>query len=276
MRNLLLSVFLVILAVVFFATASYAQDRNIVKMGTDVEIAPDMVVNEVVVIGGDIRVLGRVNNNVIAVGGSVKLGPDAFVGEEVVAIGGVVEKDPRASVKGEITQVRVPDFVPSSVNTFLKGGWVTFWATLSVLALLGFLGLAVLLVALVPGHVANTVNALEDSFAMMLLWGVVWAVLIVPVALLLAISIIGIVLIPLEILLVALAMIIGYISAAIFIGKSILVKFTKTALPFVDAIVGILVLFVVSFVPIAGPVIKAVFVTAGFGAAVTTRFGTSK
>lgn len=270
-----ISFLIVTLAVLFSATMALAADRNLIKLGSDIDVPRDMVVDEVVAIGGDITVSGRVNNNVVAVGGSVKLSPDAFVGEEVVVVGGEFVKDPRATVKGEVTRVRVPSFVPS-MNNVLKGGWMALWATLSVMVLLGFLGLAVLLMALIPGHIANAVSALKDSFAMMLVWGMIWALLIVPIAVLLAVSIVGIILIPLEILLASLALVIGYIAAAIFIGKIILAKFRKAALPFVDAIVGILILFMIGFIPIAGPVIKAVFLTAGFGAVITTRFGTSK
>jgi len=270
-----LSVLIAVLAIVLSATAAFAEGRNVVKFGSDINIERGMVVDEAVAIGGDVTVSGRVNNNVVAVGGSVRLGPGAFVGEEVVAVGGDVVKDPLATVKGQVTQVHIPAFVPS-LTSFAKGGWIALWATISLMALLGFLGLAVLLTALIPVHIANAVSALQDSFAMMLVWGIVWAVLIVPIAVLLAISIVGIILIPLEILLVALAMIIGYIAAAIFIGKNVLAKFKTRSLPFVDAIVGILILFAISFVPIVGPIIKAIMVTAGFGAVITTRFGTSK
>ena len=97
-----------------------------------------------------------------------------------------------------------------------------------------------------------------------------------PIAALLAISIIGILLIPLEILLVALAFIIGYIASAIFIGQNILLSFKKVSTHlFVDAIIGILILFVVGLVPIVGQVVKILFLVAGFGAVVTTRFGTT-
>jgi hypothetical protein len=158
----------------------------------------------------------------------------------------------------------------------MQSGWMTLWATISILVLLGFLGLAVLLTALIPEHIGTAVNALENSFLMMFLWGIVWSVLIVPIAVLLALSIVGIILIPLEILLVGLAFIIGYISAAIYIGKNVLLSFKKIPPPFVGAVLGILILFLVGFVPIAGSIIKAVFLVAGFGAVITTRFGTVK
>jgi len=37
-----------------------------------------------------------------------------------------------------------------------------------------------------------------------------------------------------------------------------------------------LILFLVGLVPVVGPAIKALFLVAGFGAVLTTRFGTIK
>jgi hypothetical protein len=98
--------------------------------------------------------------------------------------------------------------------------------------------------------------------------------LIVPIAVLLAISIVGIVLIPLEVLLVALALLIGYISSAIFIGNKIFAAAKKQAIPFLSALLGILVLFLIGFIPVAGVIAKSVFLIAGFGAVVTSKLGT--
>ncbi len=266
---------LVSLLVCSASTALAKEQSSIVKMNKDIEVSQGMVVNDVIAIGGNITVWGRVENNLVAVGGSVILKPGSYVGEQVVVVGGDLVKDTSAEVAGRITQVYMPHFIPSLTN-LLRGGWIALWAAISLLALLGFLGLAILLAALIPEHIGTAVNALEHSFMSMLLWGVLWTILIVPIAVLLAISIIGIILIPLEILLVALALIIGYIASAIFIGKNILLSFKKLSPPFVDAILGILILFLIGFVPVVGPIIKSLFLLAGFGAVLTTRFGTIK
>ena len=259
----------------FMALPAFAKVGDIIKMNTDIQIDKDMVAGDVVAIGGDVTVFGRVENNIVAIGGSVILKPRASVGGHLVVVGGDIIKDPTAIVGERVTQIYMPHFIPSITN-FLKGGWITLWATISVLVLLGFLGLTILLVALIPEHIGAAITALENSFMSMLLWGVLWAILVVPIAVILAISIIGILLIPLEMLLVVLALIIGYIAAGVFIGKNVLRSFKTTPPPFVDAILGILILFLIGFVPIVGPVIKILFLMAGFGAVLTTRFGTIK
>jgi putative Mn2+ efflux pump MntP len=246
-----------------------------VKVASDIEIAGTMTANDVVAVGGNITVSGRVDGNLVAVGGSVTLNADSYVGGDLVVVGGELTKDPKAVVVGKITQVYMPRFIPS-ITGFLKNRWIALWATISMLVLIGFLGLAVLLVALIPDHMGTAVNTLERSFLASLLWGFAWLVMIVPIAVLLAISIIGVILIPLEVVLVVLAMILGYIASAVFIGKNVLLSFKKAPPPFVDALLGILILFLIGFVPLVGPVIKAAFLVAGFGAIVTTRFGTVK
>jgi len=264
-------------AVVLLLSASVlsAKPQDIVKMNTDIEITKDMVVNDVVAVGGDITVSGRVENNAVAVGGSIILKPNAYVGGEVVAVGGNVVKDQTAIIGEKVTQIYMPPFIPS-LTGWLKGQWVALWATISILALLGFLGLAVLLTAMLPEYIGIFVAALERSFVQMLLWGLLWGILVIPITVLLAVSIIGIILIPVAIVIAALAMIIGYVASAIFVGKRVLASFKKIKLPFADLILGIIILSLIGFVPVLGQFVKMAFLLAGFGAVLTTRFGTIK
>ncbi|MDD5136824.1 MAG: hypothetical protein PHX20_05095 [Candidatus Omnitrophica bacterium] len=267
----------VLFTVIFAAPCAFAAGREIVKFYADADVSKDMIVDDVVVVGGNATVSGRVNNGIVVVGGSAELKPGAYVAEHVVVVGGKCVKDPAAHIGGKISEIDIPHFIPSSLPDILKGGWMAMWATISLLVLLGFLGLAILLIALIPKHMTTVLSAIQKSFIMMLLWGILWMVLVVPIAVLLAISIIGILLIPLEMLLAALALIIGYIASAIFIGKHILQSFKKTSTHlFVDAIIGILVLFAVGLVPIVGHIVKVLFLVAGFGAVITTRFGTTR
>jgi hypothetical protein len=264
-----------ICALVITAGPAFAVSRDIVRIGRDVEIPGGMVVKDVVAIGGDVTVYGKVENGIVAVGGRVYLKPASCVVGEIVIVGGSLLRDSGSVTGGRLTLIDMPCFIPS-LASFLKGGWIAVWATISALVLLGFLGLAILLVALIPENVKTVVGVMEKSFAKMLLWGLVWMILVVPIAVILAISVIGIILIPLEMLLVGLALIIGYIAGAIYIGKNILLALKAKPAPFVDAILGILILFLIGFVPVAGHVVKALFLLAGFGAVVTSRFGTVK
>lgn len=269
-----LSVFIVsgLLMSVAVSAASADEKPDVIKLRKDLEISRNMVVKDVIVIDGDLTVSGRVEGNIVVVGGTMTLKSGSYVKGGVVVIGEIL-KDPAAEVLGKITQVYMPHFIPSVID-FFKGGWMAFWAAISLLALLGFLGLSVLMVALIPEHMGAITLSLERSFPAMFLWGALWMMLIVPIAVLLAISIVGIVLIPLEMLLAALAMLIGYIASAIFVGNKIFTMAKRPAIPFLSAILGIVVLFLIGFIPVAGAIMKSVFLIAGFGAVVTSRLGT--
>jgi hypothetical protein len=261
------------LLLLFAASIASADERpDVIKLKADLEISRDMVVKDVIVVAGNLTVLGRVEGNVVVVGGVMTLKSGSYVGGSAVVVG-EISKDPAAQVLGKITQIYMPHFIPSVIN-FFKGGWMVFWAAISFLALLGFLGLSVLMIALVPEHMNTIVLSLERSFLTMFLWGILWTMLIAPIAVLLAISIVGIVLIPLEVLLVALALLIGYIASAIFIGNKIFAAVNKPAIPFLGAILGIVVLFLIGFIPVAGAIVKSVFLISGFGAVVTSKLGT--
>ena len=260
-------------------TESFAAEKNIVRIGANVDISPTDVVSDVVVIDGDVRISGKVDNTVVVIGGSLKLNSGAYIGQQIVLIGASLDKDPSAKVGGKITEIDMPSFIPLglSLKSFFSGGWVIAWAAISAMVLLGFLGLAILIAALIPEHIGSVVNALEKSFASMFLWGILWAFLAGLTIVLLAITIIGIILIPLAVIIITLAWIIGYIASAVFIGRNVMVYFKKKAPAFVDAVLGIILLFLAGLIPLVGPlIIKPIFLFAGFGAVLTTRFGTLK
>jgi hypothetical protein len=272
---------LALLIALLLVSADYAiaAGRDIIKIGSNAEVAKDVTVKDLVVIDGDAAVYGRVENSVVVIGGKLTLGPVSYIGGEIVTIGSTVDKAPSAVVAGKMTNVDVPSCIPfgMSLKNFFKGGWVVVWATISLMVLLGFLGLSVLIAALIPEHIGNVVGVLERSFASMFLWGILWAFISGLALVLLAITIIGIILIPLAIILITLAWIIGYIASAILIGKSVLAYFKRTAPVFVDAVLGVALLFLATLLPIIGPlVIKPIFLFAGFGAVLTTRFGTKR
>lgn len=269
----------VLLLICGTAISACAADRSIIKIGADVFVERGVTVDDIVVIDGNVTVSGNVEGSIVMIGGSLKLNPGVRVGQDVVLIGAQIDRDPAASIDGKITEIGMPSSIPfvPALKSFFKGGWIAVWAAVSIMVLLGFLGLAVLAAILVPEHVGTVVKALERSFASMFLWGILGAFLAGLTLVLLAITIVGIILIPLAIVIITLAWIMGYIASAIFIGKNVMAYFKRPSVPFVDAILGIVLLFLAGFLPLVGPlIIKPIFLFAGFGAVFTTRFGTIK
>lgn len=273
MKKSVLAAAILAAAVLLSATLTFASESpDVIKLKKDIEITKGMVVNDVIVVDGNLKVSGRIDGSVVVVGGAVALENGSYVGGDIVVVGEIL-RDPGAHVTGKVTQVYMPSFIPDAVN-FFKGGWVAFWAALGLLALVGFIGLSVLVIALMPAHMGVIVSSLDRSFLTMFLWGLLATLLVAPVAVLLAISIIGIVLIPVEMIAVALALLVGYIASAILIGNKVFEALKRPAIPFVNAVLGILILGAVGYIPVVGAVLKTVFLMAGYGAVAVSRLGT--
>jgi cation transport ATPase len=116
------------------------------------------------------------------------------------------------------------------------------------------------------GKVATIV---KNEPVIMFLYGLLGVILIVPIALMLVISIIGIALIPIELLAFFLAALIGYIAVAIIIGKKIL-RALKNDDPNVvlSAVLGVLLLWLVGLIPFVGGIVKGIACITGLGAVI--------
>ena len=265
-----------VLGIVFLgmSTAWAAEGKgDLVKFGQDLEVARGEVVSgNAVSIGGSLTVSGRVKGDAVAVGGSLYLKDRAQVGGNAVSVGGVIEKSPRAVVKGDVTEVSFAGM--GGITPGMAAGGLTIF---SILSFIGFLVLVVILVALFPNQLGKVSAAVEGNLFKTFLYGLLVIILFVPVIILLAISIAGIVLIPVWAILVMVAGLFGYIGAAHFIGQKIL-KAAKLNVKtmMVEALVGIIILALIGLVPFAGCIIKAILGCMGLGAVALTRFGTQK
>jgi hypothetical protein len=262
----------VLLLTAHSASASPAED--IIKIKRDVLISKEMSVKDLVVIRGSATVYGTVEGSAVILGGSLYLKDGGRVRGQAFVAGGELVMSPDARVDGKITQIRMPGFLPS-LAAILLGGWLITWAVFGAAVLFGLIGLAALIIALAPGHVETAVACMDRSFAVSFLRGVFWTIMIAPVALLLAVSIIGIILIPLQMFVVALAFLAGYVVSAAYIGRKVFACFGKQPPPFADAIAGMVIFYAIGFMPVIGLTVKAVFLMSGFGAVVSTRFGSS-
>ena len=98
-----------------------------------------------------------------------------------------------------------------------------------------------------------------------------------PVIVLLAISVIGIILIPVWVILVVVVGFFGYVGAAHLVGKKVLEALkidAKTMMA--QVLTGVVVLAVVGFVPLFGFVIKFIVGCMGMGGVILTKFGTKQ
>ena len=77
---------------------------------------------QVVAVFGSVRVNGKVGDQVVAVMGSVLLGPEAVVGGDVVSVGGRVHREGGAEVRRGVTEVAI-DELPFGVHIGPWNSW---------------------------------------------------------------------------------------------------------------------------------------------------------
>lgn len=160
---------------------------------------------EVVAVLGDVHVNGTVGSEVVAVLGDVTLGPRAVIERDVVVVGGRLTRDPAAVVKGNVKVITLPiigsGFVPLKTwieRCLLLGRPLAFgenlgWAWAIAIGVFAFY---VLLALLFPRAFEKCAETLEQRPGHSLL-AVVLTVLITPVLIvLLAITGVGVLLIP--------------------------------------------------------------------------------
>ena len=276
-----------------------------VHIGSSIVVGEDeLVTDPVVSIGGNVTVLGRVDDDVVAVGGSVRLGPKARVRGDVTAVGGRVDQERGASIGGTVNEVRIgPQFNFKPWHVF-DGMWFDGWDAIGngfrLLGTVMRVSLVLLLVLLIALIASRPVQRIADrvgrdpwisGFTGLLAQLLFIPVLVVTVVIL-AVSIIGIpllLLVPFAIVGFLVAMLVGFSGVALRVGRWA-VGHDRSA--FVALAVGVVLVSAVALVtrtlsllpvplwPISWILALTAFVleyaawTVGLGGALLTRFGT--
>ena len=278
-RRQQLACFLALGLVLGLQSLAGAEDRTIVKFWSDLVVEEAMRVRDAVVIGGHITVNGVVEHDVVAVGGSVMLGPNAVVGRNAVSLGGTIDRAEGAEVQGDIFEVNIPALASGLTSVFRDNWQGLRWAfqILALIAFIGFLALALLVIALLPGPVGLVSAAVENNTLKAALWGLLGMVMIVPLAIFLAVSVVGLVLMPLYGFLVACAFLSGYIAVAHLIGKKITTALKRPDQPMLwETFLGLIVLWAIGWVPIVGWMVNGVAGLLGLGGVIACLLGTRK
>jgi len=269
---------LIILGVLLGATAAgAADDKSIIKIGSDVTIETGEKVLNVVAIGGQVTVKGTVDNSIVAVGGSVVLSKTAVVGGSVTSVGGVIVMARGAEVSGSLTEVNssnLHETLTTALSTEWEG-WSWVFAVISLSIFLVILVVALLIAALLPKPVRVVSEAISENTFKVVLCGLLGLVLIAPLAILLTISVVGIALIPLEVIIVVCSILLGFIAVGRLIGGWALRLFRRRNPSMVrETFWGLIILWLIGWIPYVGWMVKAVAIVLGLGAALVTRFGT--
>ena len=273
---LFLAAFLLVSMVSISHARVLVKDSSVVKVNEDINMGQDLIFKDLVTIKGNINVKGDVGGDVVAVLGSVHLYPTAKVAGDVVSVGGKVIKDDGAKIKGNTTEIAIGkegvNNMPACPLIGIAG--LTGCLFFKVLMIIGFIGLAMLVVSFFTGEIGNVSACVERSWSRAFLVGILGMILILPLAFMLLISIVGIPLILIEMVLISMAMTVGSIAVSQLIGKKVTKALRKPNQPMIIEVVwGLLILFLIDLIPFIGGLIKCLLITAGFGSAIITQLG---
>jgi uncharacterized RDD family membrane protein YckC len=265
-----------------------------VRIGQDYTLAADQTAREVVVISGSARIDGQVEQDMVVVLGSVHLGPTAVLNRDLVVVGGLLTVEPGAVVLRDMVvvgsgfsapptfsagreQVVVGPSVGNAVEAVLP--WVTqglLWGRLIVPSMpwmwlvVGILfGVYLLLNLVFDRAVRVAAGTLGERPLSAFLVGLLVLLLAGPVSLILAVSIVGIAVLPFLAVALVVAVVLGKVAVMRWIGAGVLVEDEpenrlQSARSFV---IGFAVITVMYMVPILGIVTFATIVVFGLGAA---------
>jgi hypothetical protein len=226
-----------------------------VRFGGNVRVGEDeLVVGDVVAIGGSARIDGEVRGEVVAVGGNVELGPRALVTQDIAVIGGMLERAEGSRVQGELHEVGIGEI---DFGDWRMGDWRPrmrgFSRTLALMSTLGRVAILCVLGALVMllgreyvertslRAAAEPLKAGAIGFLAQLLF---LPVLIITIVIL-VITIVGIpllLLIPFALLALAVIALLGFTSIAYRVGQFVSERFGwGVSSPYATTVLGILV-----------------------------------
>jgi hypothetical protein len=270
---------LVLLALLGYTTAVHAEATSVVKINDDVTIEENIKVRNVFVLRGQITISGTVEQSVVAIGGSIVLTRTAVVNGDVVTLGGIIVMGKGADVHGTLTEINSSN-ISAAISDLLSDdweGWSWLFAIFSVVVFFAILILALLIVALIPKPIQVIAETIKTNTFKVSLSGLLGLLLIVPIAVLLTISVIGIVLIPLEMILVVSAALLGFIAVSQLVGRRVLMLIKRTGGGVIrQTFWGLITLWLIGWIPYVGWIIKVLAVVLGLGGVIMTRFGTKE
>lgn len=220
---------------------------GVITFGDDIFIAGDEIVQgSVVAVFGDIEIAGRVEGNVVSIGGYVSLEEDAYVEGNALAILGDLERDESVNISGSVGSFDLSRFGgPAGLRYFVFRGAAGFASHVTLLLALSLMILLVF--AVVPSErLERIVNALRARPRQALGAGLIWTVgghLVL--ALLVALLVLTVIGIPLALLLILGYLVLGLAAigaVAVVVGDHVVRRRGGEAADWVKILIGILVI----------------------------------
>ena len=241
-----------------------------VVFGQSLTIGADETVNKAVAIGGSITIAGHVQRDAVAVGGSVTLRVEG----DAVAIGGAVSVGEGASLEGD--NVSLGGTIPTMVGSMIRGGVGNMrsmfgFASRATRTVLLYV-IALLIAVAFPGALMRVREYLVDRPGLSALAGIAILLGFAPLLFMLAVTVIGIPLIPVAAMLLVALFLFGFTVSAGWLGDRMSVS-QENKTPVKSVARGGAILVVVGLLPWIGTAALVLTAAVSAGAALLSRFG---
>lgn len=215
----------------------------------DTTILVNQVVDDVVVVGGDVTIAGTVGNAVVVVNGDVRFEPTAVVKGAIVVIGGKLRQEEGAVVTNDVVNIAFDDATSNSL--LIGAGLIIGLSALKLSASIVMIALPVLFVALGKRRATAFAERYRSApKGKLLAVGFFAGVLLVAASVMLLLSIVGIPLIVVLAILFAAALALGLTVVSAAIGDRI--RFAADRADWAKCGVGAMILVSAMNVPIFG------------------------
>ena len=232
---------------------------------------------DMVTIMGKSELNGYVDGDFVVIMGSAELGPEAEVDGEVVVIGGRISRHPDSKIDRQT--VNIPFLSPELEDRFQElpliihecvflGRPISPNVRITLYVAGIFLIFYLLLGALFPRQIEKSRKAIEDKPLQSFFAGVLVMALYIPFAIILVLTIIGILLIPLlDIALLSIA-VFGKAVSFVFIGRQIAraIRVSFLENPILSILIGGLVVYSLYMIPFFGLFLWIILSILGLGA----------
>lgn len=256
---------------------AYGETSSVYKLGGELVIERGVRVRHAISLGGQITISGFVEGNVVALGNSVVLTETALIEGDIVSLGGVVVQGRGSVVKGHINEINLTE-MSEALSLILNeewDGWSWLFALVSMFFLLCLLVLGLIAHAFIPGQMVIISEEIKKNTLRVACWGVGGLISIIPLMVLLTMSVVGIVLVPLQMTITVVAAILGFVAVAQLLGRETLALLKKTDRGVMtQTALGLIMIWLVGWIPYLGWMVKSLVIVVGMGSVLVTRFGT--
>jgi uncharacterized RDD family membrane protein YckC len=271
--------------------------REAVRIGQDLNIAAGDAVRDALVVFGDATVAGQVDDDLVIILGTLRLAGTAAIGGNLIAIGTNVVAEPGVIVRRDLVVIggdldSPTELIPGGEHVVIGGGifggWLAgigpyfarglLWGRVIVpdlgwnwgfvaLFFLVYLAINMLFEGPVRGCAATLRAKPLTAFGV----GLLVLLLVGPVSLLLAVSVIGLAVVPFVVCALLAGWIVGKVAVARWIGMSIVAEEedvrTHAARSFV---IGFVLIAIAYMIPVLGIITWSIVGVLGLGTASLT------